>query len=983
MVESAETQTGPPSGATIGRVWLEWNRPLLRQAASWLLDQAERTDGLVRLDRYACVTPGRRAGRVLLEETLRQCEARRERMLPFRPLTPGAMVDALITHDPTSALMRATDLECEFAWIETLKQQSENTLRALLTNLPAPDDRPAWQALARTVHRLHRELTGQRKTFADAVAAVEQLGSAAEQQRWAALSAIARDYHAMLAALPDGALVDPDIDRERAAAEADLPDDTEVILIGVTELNQVQRTLITRIGARATALIHAPEAHAAGFDAMGCVLSDYWSTYRIELDDSQIIVADQPSDQAQQVLRELAKLSDSGTTEAHTAKPSNSSIPVDHVTVGVEDASLSDQLERAASWASVHVHRAEGEQLNRTAPYRLLEQIEDWLEEPRFTAFAALLRHPDVEQWLHEQLRHQQHDETARSTGDWLTVLDTYFAKHLQDRLTGSWLGKEETRNRLKLLHTAVNTLLQPLRNRRARPVGEWAVPILNVLADVYAPETRVDDRGSGDRAIDACRMIRDALIELTELHPALHPKVRSHEAVRMVLDRVGDAALAMPLREDQIESLGWLELHADPAPALILMGVNDGTIPTHITGDPFLPDALRRTLRLVDNAHRYARDAYRLEAINRSREKLVIITGRRSEDGEPLSPSRLLLGCERHRLPGRVRMLMNENRAERWPVPIGMQQAATESLFLRPEPPDQTPEIKKMSVTSFRNYLACPYRFWLRHVLKLEPIDDAVFELDALNFGSFAHDVLERFGKDETIRESTDAETIRDFLRDTLNTLAARRFGSSPTPAVRIQLDRITRRLDAFAERQAAMRQNGWRIRHSELELPATVSLDLPDQPPMQITGTIDRIDENEQTGGFRIIDYKTSTNPSTPFEQHHGTKKPREEWVDLQLPLYRYLVKQIGISGTVEVGYIVLPRDPAQCDLLPGKWSEEQFDAAIEEARRVVRNVRAGEFWPPNDHDLRHDDFANICQSNTFGRDDFGDHDDEGGDA
>src|SRR5690606_20786173 len=97
---------------------------------------------------------------------------------------------------------------------------------------------------------------------------------------------------------------------------------------------------------------------------------------------------------------------------------------------------------------------------------------------------------------------------------------------------------------------------------------------------------------------------------------------------------------------EGDLEALGWLELHHDAAPNLIVMGVNDGSVPQSITSDEFLPNALRGALGLQTSETRYARDAYLLQAIDRSR-SLTLIAGRRGPEGDPLTPSRLLLACD------------------------------------------------------------------------------------------------------------------------------------------------------------------------------------------------------------------------------------------------------------------------------------------------------------------------------------------------
>ena len=46
----------------------------------------------------------------------------------------------------------------------------------------------------------------------------------------------------------------------------------------------------------------------------------------------------------------------------------------------------------------------------------------------------------------------------------------------------------------------------------------------------------------------------------------------------------------------------------------------------------------------------------------------------------------------------------------------------------------------KKFSATALEDYVACPFRFFMRHVLQLEPVDDPVEDIEAANRGLVIH---------------------------------------------------------------------------------------------------------------------------------------------------------------------------------------------------------------------------------------------------
>ena len=239
------------------------------------------------------------------------------------------------------------------------------------------------------------------------------------------------------------------------------------------------------------------------------------------------------------------------------------------------------------------------------------------------------------------------------------------------------------------------------------------------------------------------------------------------------------------------------------------------------------------------------------------------------------------------------------------------------------------------------------------------------------MQFGILAHDVLQAFGSDESIKDADDAGLIEKYLLAELNTEAERRFGSEPMPAVRLQLARLAQRLGEFAQRQAELRSQGWVIKHTELDLSESSMLDIPGQEPMPIHGKIDRIDYNAALERWRIIDYKTGESGHSPFKAHHDRETlPADgelRWIDLQLPLYHHLALQHSITGDMELGYIVLPKKAENAGLKLAAWEPAHLESAIEAAREVVRDIRAGEFAINEEHHSPFDEFARICQTSA----------------
>ena len=330
-----------------------------------------------------------------------------------------------------------------------------------------------------------------------------------------------------------------------------------------------------------------------------------------------------------------------------------------------------------------------------------------------------------------------------------------------------------------------------------------------------------------------ACEAIHGVLGKYAAIPAGLAPSLHSTDTVRLLLSEVAGKSIAAPPDRGAIELLGWLELPLDDAPALIVTGFNEGRVPSSLNADLFLPNRLRRALGIEDNDRRYARDAYALSLLAASREQLRLIAGKRSTDGDPMLPSRLLFACDEETAARRVkkffaaaeklsRTFCAKHRAPTdQRAPTGRWSAGARwsgrfgkrflTPFLTPFPAWKSPAaaagrpVTSMRVTEFKDYLACPYRYYLKHILKLEALADSAAELDGAAFGSLAHEVLHAFGKG-SLAASADAEAIREHLGQLLDECVLQQYGKAPMPSILVQVEQLRRRLAAFAQWQA-----GW----------------------------------------------------------------------------------------------------------------------------------------------------------------------------
>lgn len=918
----------------VDRVFLGWDRPGLLGAVDYLIERFGST-GELDLANVLVVVPGSRAGRRLLELLVDRADQQRLVFAPPAIVTAGQFPERLYP----AKRPPAGELVQRLVWAEALRRIGRGDLQQLLTSPPAEGDLLAWLSLGEMLSRVHRELAAEGRDFREVAQCCGQLGQRRELQRWQVLATVQQEY---LETLDRMELWDIQTARREAVRRKECHSEAQIILLGTVDLNKTQCEMLDQLPAQVTALILAPPEWEDHFDPYGCLRPEKWQDATIPLSDEQLEVAEGPADQAAAVVRALAALEGRYSGE--------------QITLGVPDSEVVPYLEQHLEQCAVPTRYAAGRPVAQTSPCRLLDMVAGYLEGRRFSSLAALVRHPAVQQWL----------VTEHSLpGDWLTELDRYYADHLPLRLGGSWLGDGHASARLKQVHEAIERLVRPLDG--TRPLGDWAEPIANLLVTIFG-RSPLDPGIEPDRTVlGACQKIHEVLREHLEIPEPLMPTTTGAEALRLVHRRAGSEAIAPPARRGAVELLGWLELPWDDAPVLIVTGFNEGIVPESIRADPFLPDQLRRALKLEDNQRRYARDAYALMVMLHSRPRVKLIAGRRRTEDEPLAPSRLLFACDE---PSIARRVLACVAPERRPptasiVPGVLLPGRETSCFPIPAPkPSSTPR-DSMRVTEFRDYLACPYRYYLRHVLCLAGLDDKGDELDAARFGSLAHAALAQFGRSPAAA-STDPAEIQACLDQALDHAVASQYGKAPLPAIRVQVEQLRQRLAAFARWQADWAKKGWHIEHVESQPEEGKAALVVDGQPMGLRGRIDRIDLNPATGQRIIIDYKLSDRAMPPERTH----RQAGAWVDLQLPLYRHLAAAMGITGSVALGYVVLPKDTTAAGYLPSGWSEDDLKDADRTAEEVVRKVRAGVFWPPAKNPPPFfEQYAAICQDDQFG--------------
>lgn len=913
-------------------------RPALLAAAEYLLARYTKARQ-ARLGQAHVVVPSSRAGRRLLEILVDECERRKLILEPPLLGTLGTMPEHL--YEIKRPL--ASDLTQRLAWAEALRDTPPKLLAHVVPHPLAADDWEGWLELGELLQQQHRELASDGLNFEDVLEKAKELPGFDEEPRWQTLDNVQKRYLALLDSLDVW-----DVQTARLFAIKNRLCETkhDLVLIGVADMNTAMRQMLDQVADRVTALVHAPQSWSDRFTEYGCIQPDQWRHTPIPFNDQKVLRVDGPADQAYAVAEQLASF--------------NCQYRADEITLGLGDENIAPQIARQLSEFGIATRFVKTRTVGTTGPFRLLEAVTEYLRHPSFAAFAALVRHPDLYDWLLAE----------GVSPDVLSQLDKLQSCRLPSEFTDDDAKAAKNWPAVTKAFDKIAKWLKPLQGKgssQRQTLAAWIEPIENCLVEIYRRRTfRQLDRHD-HATLEACEQLQSALEALNDVPAKLAPQATVTSALDLVLAAARSGTVP-PLAEDEtIEMLGWFELPLDDAPSLIVTTFNEGFVPTSHSADIFLPNRLRFHLGLEKNTDRqYARDAYAASILLATRKDVRWIVARHDADRNPLLPSRLLFAADRETIATRAYDYFNDHSQAARPRLLlgGAFEPLAQSRLTVPRPRLSPLPIERLNVTDFRTYLACPYRFYLKRLMKLTSLADAAEELDGMQFGNLIHQVLQSFG-DSEVKDLSDSKKLAEWLTEELYAIARDEYGDHRRAAVNIQVEQARFRLLAFARWQAEWRSSGWRIEQIELELLQPLQFG---ERTIPVLGRIDRVDRHEARNEWMVFDYKSGDRGEHPDKTH----RQGDNWIDLQLPLYRRLAQSLnGVTAPPHVGYIVLPQSAEEVGARLPEWTEVDWRSADAVAAQVVDGILSQCFWPPCYEQLSpYDEFASICQNLVAGR-------------
>jgi ATP-dependent helicase/DNAse subunit B len=289
----------------------------------------------------------------------------------------------------------------------------------------------------------------------------------------------------------------------------------------------------------------------------------------------------------------------------------------------------------------------------------------------------------------------------------------------------------------------------------------------------------------------------------------------------------------------------------------------------------------------------------------------------------------------------------------------------------------------KAVSATSLEEYATCPFRFFMHHVLGLEPVEEPeeVLELSPLDRGQLYHAVLEDFLTEQKAEGSALSLQSRDALFRTSERLVESgpwsllAYGGARLLVLReLETDLALWLADELHDDSGLVPSHfevrfGGEIRNrddADLSTEDGVPFDALGGVHVEFGGRIDRIDVSRDGRRARVIDYKSGKHPGRKKRVIYRGKR-------LQLPIYLMAARMmlgarheaIDIESA-EYRYVTVHGGDNSLALGSALLDERADDLRKAVGIIIGEGIASGMFFPyPESSACGNCDYAEACTS------------------
>ena len=400
------------------------------------------------------------------------------------------------------------------------------------------------------------------------------------------------------------------------------------------------------------------------------------------------------------------------------------------------------------------------------------------------------------------------------------------------------------------------------------------------------------------------------------------------------------------PMRGLQV--MGVLETRALDFERLVILSMNEGTVPSKPTHNSFIPHSLRQAFGLPVQIYKdqiYAYHFYRL--ISRAQE-IVFIYDSRTEGLQSGERSRYLLQLE----------VLHKAKIETLSANNQLTKTGIKSIEI-----EKTPEIMAcleqfkaggkyyLSASNLKTFISCPLQFYLAHVRHLSSDDELEEEMDDAQFGNILHNTLRSF-YEPMEGKLVMADVLHNYIdkKDAIQNLVQAEYEKfyrckPDTGYQQLVCSLIASNVQAILEHDCKFTPFYYLIGEGK----CTMSYQINDSLSVNLKAVYDRLDiVHEQDGRniLRIVDYKTGSPrdkvQTGDIDQIFSpdSKCSKEAF---QVLLYSLMLNYLSEKDRKRFKLSPLSQNNVYQNIEPNLYFSRQFlNENVESKTRVLQDIR-----------------------------------------
>ena len=412
------------------------------------------------------------------------------------------------------------------------------------------------------------------------------------------------------------------------------------------------------------------------------------------------------------------------------------------------------------------------------------------------------------------------------------------------------------------------------------------------------------------------------------------------------------------PMRGVQV--IGLLEARNLDFDCLIVPSVNEGVFPRRSEKDMFINQPVRRDVGLPYTQERENLYYYYFTELTKGKKEVYLsYVAEEERDVASRFINLALSGI---------------------PKDESMIKLARTAFSMRKRSVKKSPEMLKalyqyvqkdgLSPTALSDYRKCPYRYYLKYVLKITEPDSIIEEPGAKEWGEVVHKALRNFYQYHFPRGFTEKEknqAMKVMETELENALKRNRsLALKPKASTYLDLNVFKRRMRHFLETEIERFNEGFTIFKMVLERKAKHYLSI-NGAQVRVYGYIDRIDLCRDQ--YYIIDYKTGRIPSSK------TTEIGEDFTEFQLPLYALAFSKEHFDIIGGLMYYEIGRKSRIINIIDKQDAAQYLTAFKEEILvptiKEILNPEQNFYQSDNDDFCRYCPYEQLC-GEEHGRED-----------